>query len=137
MNMTTTSFYQWAIRFSKQNFTHIANKAFWVPMLTQSSNVVVHDWLLTSTTFRGKCSKVIITTEWLPISLVKARVSKWLATLMAEEVLLMPSFIQGSHTRLNQKGKLIIAKMHLGESPSRSCKHLSITTSPLLPPHQQ
>ena len=85
-------------------------------MLPQSSNVVVHDWLLTSTTFRSKCGKVIITTEWLSISLVKARVSKWFATLMAEEVLLMPSFIQGSHTRLNQKNILIIAKMDLGES---------------------
>lgn len=80
----------------------MTNKALRMPLHAQGCNIVVHYWLFTSTTFGRKGRVVVVPTEWLSISLMETGVTKRLATLMAEEMLLMPSFVQGCHTGLNE-----------------------------------
>lgn len=74
-----------------------ADKAFRVPERVKSRNVVLKDGTGTSTTFRGKHVKVILSAVRLSILLMETFWTKKGSTLSAEEVVWMPSLVQSSH----------------------------------------
>ena len=88
--------------------THPTHKALGVPLHIESSDVVLHDCTMAAATLGGKHTKIVLFTVHFAVILVEASLGKRLSTLGTEEMLWMPSLIQGGHTFLHKQEKHII-----------------------------
>ena len=80
--------------------TNRADKAFRMPVSTESRDVAIHYRLTTPSTSGSEHGIVIFTAKRLAISFMKASLTKWLTTTCTDKMFWMPCLVQSCYTRL-------------------------------------
>ena len=75
-----------------------------MPLGIEGSDETLHDGLVTALATRGIVVIVTLPAEGLAVLLVETICAKLLSAQCAEEVLRMPSLVQGSHHSLEGRG---------------------------------
>lgn len=82
--------------------TYPANKAISMPLTVQSRYIILHNWPVTTTTFRCKHIKIIIPAVWFSIPFMKSFLTKLFPTLGTEKMFSVPRFFKCSYTFLEK-----------------------------------
>lgn len=95
---------------NKKRNTYPAHETIRMPLTIQGRDIVFHYGTIASTAFGGKHIEVIVATIGLAITLVESLLAELLTALGTEEMLCMPSFLEGCHAFLQKR-----IEMHEGE----------------------
>jgi hypothetical protein len=99
--------------------TYPTNEAIRVPLAVQSRYIVLHDGAIAAGTLGRKHVVVVGATVRFAVTFVEALLAELVATLGAEEVLRVPSFLQGGDTFLGTKKK----DLNVKSAPWTTPKH--------------